>query len=545
MTDVLARARTMDYRVAGNPKLGAMAGLWTLALPRLAWETVVTIGRLPATERATLSALGKRVIDADRRPETGLHDELAAHRIDLVRIGAGGPAALNGQPRLRALIAGQLTAGAVVYAEGRGLAGRPDLVQLTGDRAHVESFLLAPLSGEARALVPAHDHISIDALMDRGALEYGVRLPGYRRLQRILFDTGALRRRFSRIGFMSCSEIATHPGEPPAYIRQIAAEAGIELGASRSALLAPGDYASQKVLMLLYEGTDRRPTTLVKLAPEPSHAARLLNEAAALQQLEAVRIRAPGVVPRLRFSGVHAGRAIAGESWIEGRPFRDRALGAENCPHLHAACDWLAELALRTVEHRAAADVASALDDLMGRFLSIYRLAPDEQRYLAQQIEAVGREGTLPVVFQHGDPGSWNMLVSEEGQVVFLDWESAEPAGLPLWDLLYFMRSYGTLVSRREGVRGRLQAAARHFLTPTAMHVFIADRVADAAHSIELPPAMIRPFFYACWMHRALKEATRMTPTTIERGHYLRLLRHFIAHRAAPPLARILAGKAT
>jgi hypothetical protein len=54
-----------------------------------------------------------------------------------------------------------------------------------------------------------------------------------------------------------------------------------------------------------------------------------------------------------------------------------------------------------------------------------------------------------------------------------------------------------------------------------------------------LDPALVEPLFYTCWMHRALKEATRLQPDRLESGTYVRLLRLCVARRDAPGLRRL------
>jgi hypothetical protein len=50
---------------------------------------------------------------------------------------------------------------------------------------------------------------------------------------------------------------------------------------------------------------------------------------------------------------------------------------------------------------------------------------------------------------------------------------------------------------------------------------------------------LVEPLFHTCWMHRALKEATRLTSSRLERGHYVSLLRLCIDQREAPTLRRL------
>jgi hypothetical protein len=47
--------------------------------------------------------------------------------------------------------------------------------------------------------------------------------------------------------------------------------------------------------------------------------------------------------------------------------------------------------------------------------------------------------GDLPLVCEQRDCSPWNVLLDSAGELVILDWESAEPRGLPLLDLVYFL----------------------------------------------------------------------------------------------------------
>jgi Ser/Thr protein kinase RdoA (MazF antagonist) len=184
--------------------------------------------------------------------------------------------------------------------------------------------------------------------------------------------------------------------------------------------------------------------------------------------------------------------------------------------------------------------VAGALDDLLGRFVSVYGSPAGEEAFLREQIERVRRSTSpFPVVLQHGDPGPWNLLATPGDGVAFLDWEAAEPNGMPLWDLLYFLRSYGVAASRKAGRRDPTASFAEHYLAPSPLGDLLVETIADARADIGLDPALVEPLYYACWMHRALKEATRLPPHRLDQGRFVRLLRLVIERHEAPALRRL------
>ena len=49
-----------------------------------------------------------------------------------------------------------------------------------------------------------------------------------------------------------------------------------------------------------------------------------------------------------------------------------------------------------------------------------------------------------------------------------------------------------------------------------------------------LAESLVAPLFYTCWMHRALKESTRLTREQLHAGHYIRLLRLCMQHERLP-----------
>ena len=131
----------------------------------------------------------------------------------------------------------------------------------------------------------------------------------------------------------------------------------------------------------------------------------------------------------------------------------------------------------------------------------------------------------FPLVFQHGDPGTWNAMVAPSGRTAFLDWEAAESQGMPLWDLFYFVRTYGAW-SLGSAVSGDVtKGFASQFLGDTPFQALLAEAAARYCDRVGVPQQYVEPLFYTCWMHRALKEATRLSAGALDRGHYVNVLR--------------------
>lgn len=533
--------------VVGSNRKGALAGGgWLYALPTLDHPRIVCVG---APSMGTLAGLVRagtvRVVEPNDRRRRALADRVAAAgwphvtvaadvdegAIDLLLLLGGDAIAFADRLDLTA----RLSTTGVRYAEpaipaaiGSGRAGHA---------AEGVRLRLTPLRGEPRSVVPAEDGGMVAAIRRMG-LEGSV-LP--RRW------SGLERRALQSLGARSClrrEALVSGPGIPPAggvprYIQEVAAADGHDLAAWRWAIAARGDYDSQKVLVLLAPPDGAAPSGLAKVTRSGAHTARLGNEAAALAALDALPV-AEGRVPRRWFWGAHAGRGVLGASIVEGPPFGARAAFDPDDPWLHDATGWLTDLAAATVRPVPAEEVATALRVLLTRYVRIYGATDEEADQLETRIRTLHRiERPIPSVLQHGDPGIWNLVAQPDGRTGFLDWEATELAGLPLFDLLYFFRSYAIASSRRAGTRDRLEAASRHLLDGSPLGDRLVATIDDYRRRIDLPVAAIEPLVYGCWIHRSLKEATRLAPERLHGGQFVRLIRRMLERPEAPVLTRL------
>lgn len=196
-------------------------------------------------------------------------------------------------------------------------------------------------------------------------------------------------------------------------------------------LLTTGHRSINKAVGLAFEAGEELPAKAVKFARVPEAEAGLEREAEVLRLLREER---PGLdgVPRLVGEGSRNGRlavvqeAVAGESLLDAlRPgnFEEVALNVTRL---------LIELA-RSGDPAPSTDwrrrlVAEPLD----WFERHFGPAPGAK-------EALAGLGELPATVEHRDCSPWNVLLRPGGDPVLLDWESAEPAGLPGPDLVYFL----------------------------------------------------------------------------------------------------------
>jgi aminoglycoside phosphotransferase (APT) family kinase protein len=228
---------------------------------------------------------------------------------------------------------------------------------------------------------------------------------------------------------------------------------------------------------------------------------------------------------------------------IEGEPFEARSQFDASCRYAMSAVDWLIDLSALTVIARPPIDMGESFQRLVDRFSEIYKPIPEHRAYLNDLVLRL-KKTPPPAVFQHGDPGTWNLLVTEENQVAFLDWENALEHGIPLWDLLYFLRSYCVAAGQKSGNYGVLPAIEHFMLEDSPLAEFIVDAFQRYCQRVTLDPALVEPLFFMNWVFWGVKQAALVEAVGLQTAHYVQLIKLCIERRDAPTLARIFALEA-
>jgi hypothetical protein len=207
--------------------------------------------------------------------------------------------------------------------------------------------------------------------------------------------------------------------------------------ASAGQLLLTGGHRSiNKVVGLPFASGAGAPEAVVKFARVTAADEALEREATTLRLLERDHPAATRV-PRLLAAGRRAGRYAIAESGIHGKPLI-AALSAANHEALAKQVgDWLVDLA--GAESRPRGEwwprlVGQPLEQFERDFGAVAEA--DSLAKLREQLEQIG---DLPQACEHRDCSPWNVVLDQSDAPGLLDWESAEPHGLPGLDLAYFL----------------------------------------------------------------------------------------------------------
>jgi hypothetical protein len=237
-------------------------------------------------------------------------------------------------------------------------------------------------------------------------------------------------------------------------------------------------------------------------------------------------------VPELVFLNTDSGFPAIGETHLSGVPLYStmQTMGLEHLAQ--QATRWLLELVRPDSLQQREAWWDRLVAPVLDEFIQAYAEVGGKEIFHAVRPE-LDLLGPLPVAVEHGDFSPWNVFLTPLGGLSVLDWEGAEPKGLPFSDLLYFL-TYLTFFDEGALESGTAPSAYRRMLDPqTVMGSIAAACVQEYRSRIGISEGVLRPLRLLTWIRYAVQEhklvdnstAGTPDPQLLQRGLYLSLLR--------------------
>jgi aminoglycoside phosphotransferase (APT) family kinase protein len=279
--------------------------------------------------------------------------------------------------------------------------------------------------------------------------------------------------------------------------------------ALRWLLKTPRFRASGHVLGFVFADGAKSPELVVKVSRLPGDDRWIDREAANLRRVQAAREGGFDSIPRVAACDDGAGLRMLVQTVIPGTAMDRAAVRRRPKACVDAVAAWLTDLH-RATSATAGPDslrrlVAAPLD----RFEALCAGRPAERALVRRTREIVAPllAADVPVVFEHGDLSAPNILVDGEGRVGVVDWELADPAGLPATDLFFFLTFVAFARGRASSHRDWIAAFRAAFFGPDAWASPWIRKYADA---MELPAASLKPLFVSTWARYVAAAATRL-----------------------------------
>jgi hypothetical protein len=257
-------------------------------------------------------------------------------------------------------------------------------------------------------------------------------------------------------------------------------------------LLTTGHRSINKAVGLAFETGVQKPALAVKFARVPEAEPGLEREASVLQRLREERPNLAGT-PRLVGQGCRDGRIAVVQEAVEGKSLLD-ALGPANFEQAAMRVTRLLIELARGSRPRPDPDWRRRLlAEPLGWFERHVRPIPEAQPLLDGL-------GDLSPAVEHRDCSPWNILLTPTGDPVLLDWESAEPEGLPGLDLVYFLANCAFVL---DGAleSGRTRDCYARLLDPATRHgAVVARATAEYSAALGISEADFRRLRLLCWI---------------------------------------------
>lgn len=538
--------------VGSNVPAGSADSAWMFLLPTLEPAHALCIGAVPphvAAQLRTSARVATFVDDLSTWSSPARSDQDGLVPVDLLVVGAAALGELARRPAELAMLRDLLDDDACVAVHTlqsgtEDLLGQLDgLVDVSQPRLVLEPGAGPPAAGRAASAnvlgIPEQRPANAGPLLARRLRTASVLARS--RVARALGrrgPLGAARAHASDLRPLRptpvdqldrCQAVLVGPpgadlGRPPRWVRELGETAGIDVGEARWAFGPPRGYRSQKPLFLLRDTDAEGPSFVLKITQDPVFNARLLTEASALATIAADGLADAASVPQVVAATEHGGLAVVIETAWDGQPFRAHSTAEPHCPFAARAVEWFTALGERSAVPAGDDDALHrGAVRLVDRYLDVFSPAAHHRSRLAGEVERLRGRGA-PAVFVHGDPGNWNLMARADGSIGVLDWENARRGGPPGWDLLLFLKTYGTFVAEAAGRRYTTATFAEQFRAGSDLRPMIDRSLLGYAERVGVDVDVLEVLTLLCWVHQALKDASRLTPDTVASSHYRQIV---------------------
>jgi hypothetical protein len=338
----------------------------------------------------------------------------------------------------------------------------------------------------------------------------------------------------SPICAIACRSSALIPDgrDPAAWLREGWSGWGLGSAPDRLSMLlvTGGPRTVSKVVLLAFAEPSPVPLIAVKAPRVDEATTGVLREGDALTSLAGRRIsREPGD-PRVNLLREIEGLPLVWETSLSCRPLESLLSPRSFRGWSMKVADWLGALAAGASARSPAQWREAIVEPALARFVEEFGGVVDPG--LLREGEAIVRRvGGLPVVPEQRDFGPWNVLVTPEGEIAALDWESAEVDGLPALDLLYYLAYASFSVDRARHRESRVASFGRSLDPSTRSGAIRRDSLARYLDATGLERSLLAPLRALVWLihtpsdfrHAAADAGGRPSKALLTRSLFLAL----------------------
>lgn len=282
-------------------------------------------------------------------------------------------------------------------------------------------------------------------------------------------------------------------------------------GRLSSLVITPRFQASSHVVFLIWGDRGAQPVLVAKTPRLKTATASLQREVNSLRLVQAQRPAGFTSVPRVVAYEAYHEYPILVETALIGQPMDPSFTRRQRERCCQAVTAWLIDLQGARSEH-CSADSAwfeRLIQRPIAYFSKRFPVSPKEVQLLerTQEVAAPLQSLPLPLVFAHGDLSYPNLLLLPNGEPGVLDWELADPCGLPACDLFLFL-TYVAFALHDAQANGAYSAAFQSaFFTQPA---WTTTYIRQYAQQLQLPARALTPLFVLTWLRYLVSQLVRL-----------------------------------
>jgi hypothetical protein len=267
-----------------------------------------------------------------------------------------------------------------------------------------------------------------------------------------------------------------------------------------SMFITPRFQASGHIIAFIFSTKSGLPLFVAKVPRIPYETDRLDKEADCLSQVQALRIAGFDSIPRIisyEYLGVNR---VLVETALPGQPMKPTIVRKNSTLCIESVMSWLWDLQI-TCRNNLEYD-PECFQRLMLQPMEILRAtfaaSPEDMDVLDRHLSLIQsvRNVHLPLVFEHGDLSSPNILIGEDSKIKIVDWELAEPNGLPVTDLIFFLAYIAFAKDSASNNKTYLKAFDSAFFGKNA---WASKYIRRFAQELGLSKDLLKVLFLQCW----------------------------------------------
>jgi len=301
-------------------------------------------------------------------------------------------------------------------------------------------------------------------------------------------------------------------------------------------LLTPRFRASRHVVFLVLANGSPEPTLVAKVPRLRGDFSFLHREVANLRAVHAARTGGFDSIPRVVAYEEHEGNQLLLESALVGQPMNPSLVQRQPTSCIEVTMNWLLSFNEATSDRSQEPQDSfqRLVDQPLAQLESLFLLMADEEGLLEKTRELTSplRHTRFPLVFEHGDLSAPNLLILKDGSLGVLDWEMAEPTGLPAVDLFFFL-TFVAFARRRAQKEGAYLASFHQAFFGSG--AWARPYVTRYAERLQVSPQVMGALFVLCWSRyisnlAALLRGSGPAPGAVleeETANWLRQNRYF------------------